>query len=71
MLTKPEGSGAGNSILYYKTEDIHAAAAAIGSHGVVFEAEPRMVAKMPDHELWMAFFRDPENNLIALMSEVR
>ena len=20
----------------------------------------RMIAKMPDHELWMAFFRDPE-----------
>jgi methylmalonyl-CoA/ethylmalonyl-CoA epimerase len=29
------------------------------------------VAKMPDHELWMAFFRDPDGNLLALMSEVR
>jgi methylmalonyl-CoA/ethylmalonyl-CoA epimerase len=26
---------------------------------------------MPDHELWMAFFRDPDDNLFALMSEVR
>jgi hypothetical protein len=26
---------------------------------------------MPDHELWMAFFRDTEGNLLALMSEVR
>jgi len=26
---------------------------------------------MPDHELWMAFLRDSEGNLLALMSEVR
>jgi hypothetical protein len=26
---------------------------------------------LPDHELWMAFFRDPDENLLALMSEVR
>jgi methylmalonyl-CoA/ethylmalonyl-CoA epimerase len=26
---------------------------------------------MPDHELWMAFFRDPDNNLLALMEERR
>lgn len=30
-----------------------------------------MIATMPDHELWMAFFRDPDGNLLALMSEVR
>lgn len=30
-----------------------------------------MLAKMPDHELWMAFFRDTEGNLLGLMSEVR
>jgi methylmalonyl-CoA/ethylmalonyl-CoA epimerase len=29
------------------------------------------VAKMPDHELWMAFLRDPDRNLIALMCEAR
>jgi hypothetical protein len=26
---------------------------------------------MPDHDLWMMFFRDPSNNPLALMSEVR
>jgi methylmalonyl-CoA/ethylmalonyl-CoA epimerase len=30
-----------------------------------------MIAKMPDHELWMAFFRDPDKNLLALMSELQ
>ena len=38
---------------------------------VYFEREPQMVAKMPDHELWMAFFNDPDGNLLALMEEKR
>jgi hypothetical protein len=29
-----------------------------------------VIAKMPAYDLWMAFFRDPEQNLLALMSEV-
>lgn len=59
------------SILYYKTADIEKAAHAILAQGVQFEAAPRMIAKMPDHDLWMAFLRDTEGNLLALMSEVR
>jgi methylmalonyl-CoA/ethylmalonyl-CoA epimerase len=41
------------------------------ARGVVFEVEPHRLAKMPDHELWMAFFRDPDRNLLALMCEKR
>jgi hypothetical protein len=26
---------------------------------------------MPDHELWMAFLKDPDANVLGLMSEVR
>lgn len=59
------------SIIYYKTDDIEAAAAGMREQGVQFEAPPRMIAKMPDHDLWMAFLRDTEGNLLALMSEVR
>jgi methylmalonyl-CoA/ethylmalonyl-CoA epimerase len=59
------------SILYYKVPDIHAAFEAIRSAGAQVEGEPRMIARMPDHELWMAFFRDTEGNVAALMSEVR
>jgi predicted enzyme related to lactoylglutathione lyase len=59
------------SIIYYKTAHIEAAAAEMREKGVQFEASPRMIAKMPDHELWMAFLRDTEGNLLALMSEVR
>ena len=73
MLTKPEGSDApsGNSVLYFKVADIQAEAQGLVSRGVKLEGDPHLIAKMPDHELWMVFFRDPESNLLALMSEVR
>jgi methylmalonyl-CoA/ethylmalonyl-CoA epimerase len=65
------GTATYSSIIYYNTTDIHKATALLQSRGVQFEAEPRMVAKLPDHDLWMAFFHDSEGNLAALMSEVR
>lgn len=73
MLTTPEGAGnvQGNSVLYFKVGDLNAEAESLVSRGVKLEAEPHLVARLPDHELWMAFFRDPDNNLLALMSEVR
>ena len=59
------------SILYYKVDDIQATWATLRDRGVKFRDEPHMVARMPDHELWMTFFRDTEGNTLALMSEVR
>lgn len=59
------------SIIYYKVPDIQAAAATLASRGVRFEEGPQLVAKLPDHDLWMAFFRDVEGNPLAIMSEVR
>jgi methylmalonyl-CoA/ethylmalonyl-CoA epimerase len=60
-----------SSIIYYKTDDIETASNSLTGKGVKFESPARMIAKMPDHELWMAFLRDTEGNLVALMSEVR
>jgi methylmalonyl-CoA/ethylmalonyl-CoA epimerase len=60
-----------SSIIYYKTADILATSNELTAQGVKFEAPARMIAKMPEHDLWMAFLRDTEGNLIALMSEVR
>jgi methylmalonyl-CoA/ethylmalonyl-CoA epimerase len=72
MLDGPAGAQAGNgSILYYQVADLQAAFATLSERGVRFEREPHLVAKLPDHELWMAFLRDPDGNLLALMSEVR
>jgi methylmalonyl-CoA/ethylmalonyl-CoA epimerase len=60
-----------SSILYFTVPDIHAAHRQLRDSGVRSEDEPHMIARMPDHELWMTFFRDSEENLLALMSEVR
>jgi len=59
-----------SSIFYFKVGDIQAVAATLQSRGVQFDGPPHLLAKMPDHDLWMAFFRDSEGNLQALMSEV-
>jgi methylmalonyl-CoA/ethylmalonyl-CoA epimerase len=72
MLDAPAHAQAGHSsVIYYKVGDLHAACATLTKRGVQFEAEPHLIAKLPDHELWMAFLRDPDGNLMALMSEVR
>jgi len=60
-----------SSVIYYKVPDLQAAFEALSARGASFAAKPHLIAKLPDHELWMAFFRDPDENLLALMSEVR
>ena len=59
-----------SSIIYFRVGDIDAARAELADRGVPFDDEPRLIAEMPDHELWMTFFRDPDRNMHALMSEV-
>ena len=73
MLTVPEKSEFDHppSIIYYKVDNIQQAHAALVSRVVIFEGPPHRVARLPDHDLWMAFFRDMDGNLLALMSEVR
>ena len=73
MLGRPEkpDSERLGCALYFKVADIQAAREALAARGVAFEVEPHRLAKMPDHELWMAFFRDPDRNLLALMCEKR
>jgi len=58
-----------NSILYFAVPDIAAAHRQMLASGVRFEDEPYLIARMPNHDLWMTFFRDSEQNLLALMSE--
>lgn len=73
MLTLPEKPEFDHpsSILYFRVADIQAAYDSLRARGVRFEDQPHLIARMPDHDLWMAFFRDIENNLLALMAEVR
>ncbi len=66
-----EAAGHESSILYFKVDDIERTTEAIRARGAEITGEPHMIAKMPDHDLWMAFFLDSEGNTMALMAEVR
>src|SRR5688572_22999717 len=68
---EPQGGERFSAAIYFKVADLEAAHRELTARGAAFEAAPHLVARMPDHELWMAFFRDPDRNLLALMSEKR
>jgi methylmalonyl-CoA/ethylmalonyl-CoA epimerase len=74
MLSLPEQAGPAaaqqfGSILYYAVDDIQQAARALEARGVRFEQPPHVVARLPHADLWMAFLRDPDGHLLAIMSE--
>jgi methylmalonyl-CoA/ethylmalonyl-CoA epimerase len=73
MLSLPEtgSEGCHGSILYLRSDDIAAAHRELGARGVSFRGAPHVVHRAPGMELWMAFFEDPEGNLLALASEVQ
>ncbi len=73
MLSKPSEPefDHASSVLYFKVGDIRQTFDDLTGKGVKFRGKPHLIAKMPDHELWMAFFDDSEGNVMALMSEVR
>lgn len=60
-----------SSVIYYKVDDIRAAHRTLVRRGATFTSPPHFVAKLPDHDLWLAFLQDTEGNVLALMSELR
>jgi methylmalonyl-CoA/ethylmalonyl-CoA epimerase len=86
MLSEPEKPNEGDGILdgreaaaaaspsfviYFRVENINDAHRELSSKGAKFIAEPHLIARMPDHELWMTFLSDGESNTLALMEERR
>jgi methylmalonyl-CoA/ethylmalonyl-CoA epimerase len=71
LSTSEKPQPRGGTILYYKVEDIHATHAALQQHGVTFIDAPHLIAKMPDHDLWMTFLKDTEGNTIGIMCELQ
>ena len=59
-----------SSILYFRVPDLDSAYQQLLEMQVKIEAPPRLIAPMPTYDLWMAAFRDPEGNIMQLMSEV-
>lgn len=73
MLTVPDGAGeAGrNSVLYFRIAGLEEYYRRVVAAGARAERVPQLAVRMPDHELWLAFVRDPEGNLVGLMEEKR
>lgn len=59
-----------SSPIYFQVDDIQNVVATLKQRGVQFEEEPHVVANMGSYDLWMAAFRDSENNILALQSNV-
>jgi methylmalonyl-CoA/ethylmalonyl-CoA epimerase len=59
-----------SSILYFRVPDINAGHQRLVERGAEIVAAPRLIAPMPDHDLWMTAFKDTEGNIHQLMSEV-
>jgi methylmalonyl-CoA/ethylmalonyl-CoA epimerase len=57
------------STLYFRCADLALAVGELKGRGVPFVGAPHLIAPMEDHDLWMAFFRDPDGHLLALMQE--
>ncbi|HUX67654.1 MAG TPA: VOC family protein [Terriglobales bacterium] len=68
VAERPEFDHPG-SVLYFWVPQIRAGYQALVERGVRFEGPPQMIARLERAEVWMAFFRDPEGNLLALTSE--
>lgn len=58
-----------NSTLYFNVPDIHISYDELVSRGMIFEGEPQVIHATGDYSLWMAFFRDPDGNIMAIMDE--
>jgi methylmalonyl-CoA/ethylmalonyl-CoA epimerase len=52
-------------------EDIHAVHEALRERKVESVEAPHMIAKMPDHDLWLMTLKDPDGNVLGVLSEVR
>jgi methylmalonyl-CoA/ethylmalonyl-CoA epimerase len=73
MLDVPEGGPEFDhpgSIIYFKVDDIQKAFEALEQRGVAIVDKPHVIANMGTYNLWMGFFRDSEDNVLSLMSEV-
>jgi catechol 2,3-dioxygenase-like lactoylglutathione lyase family enzyme len=71
LLDKIEGPGPvrPQGCIYFRCADIALAVRELKQRGVAFTSDPHLIAKMDDHDLWMAFFTDPDGHTLALMQE--
>lgn len=57
------------SVIYLRCADIVLAVRELEERGVVFTEMPFLVARMDDHDLWRAYFKDPDGHRLGLFQE--
>lgn len=57
-------------VVYFKVKDIQEGYKVLSGRGVRFTEQPELAARTEKFELWLACFKDSENNNLCLMSEV-
>ena len=55
--------------IYFRCADIALAVRELAQRGLIFDHAPHLIARMDDHDLWMAFFHDPDGHSLAIMQE--
>ena len=55
--------------IYFRCADMALAVGELEKRGLAFTGKPHLIARMDDHDLWMAFFKDPDGHTLALMQE--
>jgi methylmalonyl-CoA/ethylmalonyl-CoA epimerase len=72
LLDKPETAEfeKHSSVIYFSVSDIKSSFADVLGKGAEAVDQPHLIARLADREVWMGFFRDPDKNVLALMSEV-
>ena len=70
LLDKVEGgSVTPQGCIYFRCADIALAVSELTKRGASFTGKPHLIARMDDHDLYMAFFNDPDGHNLALMQE--
>ena len=77
LVDEAEALRPGGSVLYFRVDDIQAAYRELAARGVKFDDAPHRIHRddtgtfgPAGSEEWMAFFRDPDGNVLALASRV-
>jgi methylmalonyl-CoA/ethylmalonyl-CoA epimerase len=70
MLSAQGGEPGGlGTLVYLKVADVGAAHAELSARKVQFEQPPHVIGRSPSSEVWLAWCKDPDGNLLGLMSE--
>ncbi|SRR5258706_9587411 len=58
-----------SSVIYFDVDDIQNAVESLSSRGVKIEHEPHVVGQLGNLDVWIAIFKDSEDNSMGLMSK--